>query len=239
MACAKDVLKSEGVRSVLCWLGAQYIRFVYWTTRWQVIGQDAPKELWARDEPFILTFWHNRLLMMPFCWNRKKSFNMLISSHRDGVIISSIVRRFGISTTVGSSSKGGGPALRVLVKLLKSGYSVGITPDGPRGPRMHAKNGAIATAKLSGRAIMPITYAIASGWHMNSWDHFFVPRPFSKGVILWGEPIYIAQDQSKSDMEDLRLDLEEKLTSLSRRADEMMGREPVEPAPLPSSEVSS
>ena len=237
MAGARNILKSDWARSLLCWLGSLYIRFVHATGSWRVLGDDLPKRYWADDKPFILAFWHGRLLMMPYCWPKGRTIHMLISPHRDGALISKTIGHFGITTTEGSSSKGGAAALRAMLKALREGDCVGITPDGPRGPRMRASDGVAALARLSGRPVIPAAYATAKGRRLSSWDGFLIPKPFSKGIFIWGKAITVADDVSTQDLDAARLEIETELNRISRKADAMMGCKPVEPDP--STEVEA
>ncbi|HBC07773.1 MAG TPA: hypothetical protein DC046_09365 [Rhodospirillaceae bacterium] len=226
----KRILKSDGLRRALCWLGSLYIRLVHATGRWQVIGGDAARAHWAAGRPFILCFWHGRILMMPHCWPRDKAIHMLISQHRDGQIIARTVGHFGIKTVAGSSSKGGAQALRAMVKALKAGDCVGITPDGPRGPRMRATDGAVALARLSGAPIIPATFGAARGKVLQSWDRFLVAWPFGRGVIVWGDPIEVPRDADAAQLDAARLRVEGALNAITAEADRLTGRAPVEPA---------
>jgi lysophospholipid acyltransferase (LPLAT)-like uncharacterized protein len=233
MGIAKTLTRTEGVRRVLCWLAAQYIRLVYVTGRWRVEGGEAAESFWDRDQPFILAFWHGRILMMPYCWRRRQPINMLISQHRDGQIIARTVSHFGIETIVGSSSKGGSAALRAMLQSLKGGTCVGITPDGPRGPRMRASDGIVQVAKLSGRPILPCSFATRRRKILGSWDRFAVALPFSEGVFVWGAPITIPKDAKASDLQAARDAVEASLNAITEQADRQMGHRPVEPAPRP------
>ncbi len=224
----KRILGSDAVRRVLCWLGAQYIRFVYATGRWTVLRGDIPRAFWDRGEPFILCFWHGRLLMMPYCWNRRVDIHMLISQHRDGQIIARTVGHFGIRTIAGSSRRGGAGALRAMLKVLQAGECVGITPDGPRGPRMRASDGIVSVARLAGVPIVPATFAVDRRHVLGSWDRFVVAWPFARGVLAWGEPIHVTRD---ADVEAARARVEEALNVLTAEADALVGAAPVEPAP--------
>ena len=85
MGLAKRIGKSERIRGALCWLASQYIRLAWATGRWQVVGGDIPARYWDQGKPFILAFWHGRLLMMPKCWRQGTPIHMLISQHRDGL----------------------------------------------------------------------------------------------------------------------------------------------------------
>ena len=188
-------------------------------------------ELWSNNEPFILAFWHGRLLMMPYSWRCEKPVHMLISQHRDGQLIAHIVKHFGIATVSGSSSKGGAVALRALVKILKAGECVGVTPDGPRGPRMRVSDGIISLARLTGAPILPATYSIARGAALRSWDRFLLAAPFSRGIIVWGDPVYIDRDADSEAIEQYRFKLEEQMNAITQEADKNVGREPISPAP--------
>lgn len=226
----KRLLKSDGPRRVLCWVGAQYIRLVWLTGRWRVVRGEVPKAYWRRGEPFILAFWHGRLLMMPYCWDRTRPIHMLISQHRDGRLISHTVSHFGIHTVAGSSSKGGLEALRAMLKRLKAGECVGITPDGPRGPRMRASEGVAAVARLSGVPVIPATYAVNRRRLLRSWDRFLVAWPFARGAIVWGEPIKVSRED---DLDAARLAVEASLNAITAEADALCGLPGVEPDPNP------
>ena len=121
----------------MCWLAAGYVRLVRLTGRWRTDGGDLPAQYLAEGKPFIVAFWHQRLLMMPYTWRSvggDHPFRMLISSHRDGEIISRTIGHFGIATIAGSTGqgKGGAAALRRILKALKSGEvverMVGVQP---------------------------------------------------------------------------------------------------------------
>ncbi|WP_417822243.1 lysophospholipid acyltransferase family protein [Terasakiella sp.] len=230
MSLLKSITKSDGFRKILCWIGAQYIRFVYVTGRWQIVNGEVTKQYWDADKPFILAFWHGRILLMPYCWNRKKSIHMLISQHRDGQLIARTVGHFGIQTIEGSTSKGGATALRAMLKSLKNGECIGITPDGPRGPRMRASNGVVNVAKMAQVPVIPCAFGSVSRKHVRSWDRFCVAFPFSKGVFVWGNPIHVPKEAKGADLEAYRLKVEAELTRVTDESDRLTGHPPVEAA---------
>jgi lysophospholipid acyltransferase (LPLAT)-like uncharacterized protein len=237
---SKRILKSEGFRAIACWLAAALIRFVHMTNRWQTVRGEIPKRYWDRKKPFIVCFWHGRIMQMRYCWDMTHPICMLISDHQDGQLIARTNTHFGINTVVGSSSKGGARAIREMVRLLKSGDYIGITPDGPRGPRMRASDGTIALARLTSVPIIPVSYSTSRGKHLRSWDRFLVAKPFGKGVIVWGEPIEVPRDADKQTIENARIELENNLNTITNEADELVGRAIVEPEPLTSEpEVSA
>ncbi len=173
------------VRGVLCAMAALYIRFVHATSRWHVEGGEHPAALWDRDAPFILAFWHGRLLLMPSCWRREKPIELLVSQHRDGQLIARTIGHFDLRTITGSTSRGGSAALRAMLRGLERGGSVGITPDGPRGPRMRATGGIADLARLSGAPILPVAFATSRRRVLGSWDRFLFAITFFRGFFVW------------------------------------------------------
>ncbi|MBT4740911.1 MAG: lysophospholipid acyltransferase family protein [Rhodospirillaceae bacterium] len=226
----KALFRNPAVQSVLGALAASYVWLVRVTSRWVDENRDATVDAWAGSEPVIIAFWHNRLFLMPYCWPSQEPFHMLISSHADGRLISKTVSWFNISTVTGSSSKGGTQATRELVRLLKAGTSVGITPDGPRGPRMRAGDGAIALAKLSGATIVPAAVATGGRRLLSTWDKLIVPLPFTRGARVWGTPITVPKDCTSENLAQLRDTLEDSLIAVSNRADALVGQTTIPPA---------
>ena len=239
MSLAKRILDSAFIRQLLFLVAAAYIRFVHLTSRWTVHGGDIPEKYWNQDRPFILCFWHGRLMMMPYCWNHKKPIHTVVSMHRDGRMVSGIFAHFGIKTIAGSTSRGGASALRTMIRTLKAGDWVGITPDGPRGPRMRVSEGIITLARMSNIPIIPVTYSFRRRKILGSWDRFIVSLPFSRGVFVWGEPIIVPHTAKKETLESSRLDVEQALNALCVEADTLCGHQPVEPAVIKAGDAAS
>lgn len=231
MRWAKRMGANVRVRAALCWLGAQYIRFVRATGRWRVVRGEIPARFWDEGRSFILAFWHGRLLMMPYCWRKGAPMNTLISQHRDGELLARTIRHFGLGTVRGSTTHGGSAALRTLVRALKTGAYVGITPDGPRGPRMRANLGAVQLARLAQVPIVPVAYSASRRRVLASWDRFVLAWPFSRGVFVWGDPVAVPKDADGEALEAARRELEARLNAITGEADRLVGREAIEPAP--------
>jgi lysophospholipid acyltransferase (LPLAT)-like uncharacterized protein len=232
MALRKHLIRSSATRRLLCWIGQLYIRLVYVTSRWTIDRPDIAASLRDTKQPFILAFWHGRLLMMPMAWRGFPTMHMLISGHPDGRVIAETVRHFGIDTVVGSSNEGGSGAVRQMVRFLKAGDCVGITPDGPDGPAMRASRGIIAVARLARVPIVPISYATTRRRILATWDRFLMALPFGRGVFLWGEPIHVPPHLDEAGMEEYRLLVEERLTALTMDADRRTGQVEVTPGTL-------
>ena len=232
MVWTKRLLRADRTRQILCWFVAVYIRLVHRTSRFSTEAADIPHAFWRERKPFILAFWHGRLLMAPMAWPSDASMNMLISGHNDGRIIADAIGHFGLGTIVGSKSKGGSSALRAIVRALNDGQNVGFTPDGPRGPHMRASAGVIAAARLGRVPIIPLSYATTRRRILSSWDRFHLALPFSRGLFLWGEPIEVPADADAAEQERLRQLLETRMNALTAEADRRCGHPPVEPTPI-------
>jgi lysophospholipid acyltransferase (LPLAT)-like uncharacterized protein len=225
----KRILRSDALRALACRLLGLYIRLVWWSGRWTTENGAVPRRYWDSGETFILAFWHAHIMMMVFCWDPRRPMSMLISHHRDGKLIADTVAAFGIQAIAGSSSRGGAGALRELVRRLKAGEYVGITPDGPRGPRMHAGEGVVALARMAGVPVIPCVFSCARRRQARSWDRFQIALPFSRGLIRWGEPIAVPRD---ADLEAKRIEVEQALIALTHDVETRLGHPPTPPAAL-------
>lgn len=221
----KHLLQSSSVIRIVAWLASHYMWLVYKTTRWKKLHWEIPERYWKEGKPFIGCFWHNRLMMTTFNWAGPGTFHMLISAHRDGQLIARTVKHFGIETIAGSSSRGGTEALRAILKILKEGNCIGITPDGPRGPRFQASEGIVQIAKLSGLDILPASYATSRRKVLKTWDRFLIPFPFGRGVLVWGNPIKISEYPGKEGLEAARIAVQAELNRISAYADGLCGRD--------------
>jgi lysophospholipid acyltransferase (LPLAT)-like uncharacterized protein len=222
-------LRSARLRRIACWVTHCYIHFVYLTNRWSVEGGDWARRLTGEGRTFIVAFWHGRLLMMPLAWHGLTPFHMLISAHRDGRIIAGAMTYFGIGTIAGSTRRGGSSALREMLKQLREGGCVGITPDGPRGPAMTVSIGIVNIARVAGVPIVPLTYATSRRRMLATWDRFHLALPFGRGVYLFGEPIEIGAELDEAGLEDARQAIEMRMVEMVREADRLVGHETSSP----------
>jgi len=176
---------------LIIWLVPQLIRLLYLfinaSIRWQVVGKP-----FSADDPqrYVYAFWHARLLMMLRISMRNWHGYMLISEHRDGGFIADTLHLCRTDTVRGSTTRGGARAMLTMLRAVKrENRHLGITPDGPKGPREVVQKGTIQLAQKSGLPVLPVCWATSRQWRINSWDHFYIPKPFSRGVFVMGEPI--------------------------------------------------
>lgn len=192
----KRILQSPAVQSALAVLAAAYLTFVARTTRWQIEGAEGIAAF-AAATPCIVAFWHETLPAMPIFWLRAKTSlpaTVLASRHRDGQLIAAVVKYFGIAVAAGSSSKGGAAGLRALVNALKSGRHVGLTPDGPRGPRQVAAPGTAQLAAMTGAPILPCAASTHWAIQLKSWDAMRFPLPFGRGRLVCAPFIHVTRE---------------------------------------------
>ena len=194
---------------------AGFIRMLAFTLRYRL---EDPQGILGRDpgQPRIWAFWHNRILMMPYLYERfcpGRRMLMMVSRSRDGEFITRIMNRFGIDGARGSSSRGGSDALREILRELQrpQARDIGITPDGPRGPRAKVQDGVLGLAASSGRAIYPVTARYSRHWELPSWDRFQIPQPGAVCRVMIGPAVAAPKSLEPSDLDRVRGELERAL----------------------------
>lgn len=152
-------------------------------------------ELNSQNKKFILAFWHGTMLL-PWYLHRKSDFASLISKSKDGDLLAKILKKWKYEVIRGSSSSGGEIALAIMVDYAKNGYSISVTPDGPRGPMFKMKAGAVITAKKSGLPLVLAGVGFAKKHSLKSWDKFQIPWLFSRAQIFYSDPVYVDKNLS-------------------------------------------
>jgi lysophospholipid acyltransferase (LPLAT)-like uncharacterized protein len=162
------------------------------TWRFRVRGWEHVVAARATGRPVIYVLWHSRIL--PLLYHRRgEGMALLISRHRDGGYLADLSERWGYRVIRGSSRRGGEVGLLGLVRYLRQGAEVALTPDGPRGPVERMKPGALAAAQHARALVIAAGARTSSAWWIRSWDRFCVPRPFARVEIAYGAPISVAE----------------------------------------------
>ena len=229
MGFAKKVLRTGLIQGLIKCTITAYLRLSKTTITWQIESKGIPSEMLENKKPFIIAFWHGRLGMFVHAWRFDNPINIMISEHRDGLLISRAVAPFGINTLAGSSTNGGSAALRKVIRAVQRGEVVGITPDGPQGPRMRAGKGIVEASRLSGAPIIPLALSAKSAFIASSWDRLMLPFPFTKGILLWGRPIYVPKDAGKEKIAKIASALETALNEMTADLDSRLGRNLIQP----------
>lgn len=157
-------------------LGSLIIRILYLLNKKEF---HAPRSL--GDEQFIMACWHGELLMIPYAYTRYRKnphVKLVISEHFDGNLIARTLSFFGFETIRGSSTRGGAKALIQSIKEIKNGFDLGITPDGPKGPRHEVQDGIVVMAQKANVKIALVEIKPTRYWQLKSWDKFVIPKPF-------------------------------------------------------------
>lgn len=137
----------------------------------------------------IVAFWHETLLLALWV-HRNIGQHTLTSLSFDGELAARACRQFGLYAVRGSSSRGALTAMQQMEYVVAvHGGTVGFTLDGPKGPRREAKPGAASLAIKTGIPIVPCALAAAPCWRLRSWDRMMAPKPFSRIVCVYGNPI--------------------------------------------------
>lgn len=198
------------------WLGSGFIRSLGRTWRIQELDSHREREIQARGERLIYSFWHGHLLIPAFA-RRGSGTCVMISRHGDGELIAQVIDRLGFHTERGSTTRGGSGALRRMAKLEE--HDLAITPDGPKGPRHQAQAGVILLAALTRRPLLPVGLAASPSWQLSSWDRFTIPKPFARVSIVFEEPMTCPPEAGEDEREELRLELERRMAAASERAE--------------------
>lgn len=167
--------------------------------------------------PVIFLQWHE-YFPSPFYLRPNCNTAMLVSQHEDGELLGQAARHMGFSTVRGSTTRGGVAALR---KIFRAGgaKNLGITPDGPRGPRRKFAQGAIYLSSRLGMPLIPTGIGYDRAWRVNTWDRFAIPKPYAKARIVTGPKIQIPPDIDRDGIEMYREQLERLLNLLTEEAE--------------------
>ncbi len=187
-----------------------------------VVRREAEIEALRREQGgVILVTWHGQSLV-PVLRCRGRGYIGLVSLSRDGDLLAEFFRQMGWRTIRGSTGRGGARAAKMAVGALTAapagsgdGATLAVTPDGPRGPARRVQPGAVFLAMKSGRPLVPVGIGVDRAWAVRSWDHYLVPKPFSRVVWLYGEPIFVGPE---ADIPSVCLQVEEAIAVIEAQA---------------------
>jgi len=226
----KAFFRSAFVQQTLASLFAAWLRLCYATVRWSRQDQARVEAVWATEGGAILCFWHAVIPLAPPSWPQsphRQDMRALISRSADGEFIALTVQKIGFPAIRGSSkkvtdaakNKHGEQALRDMVKWVRSGGGVAITPDGPRGPAEVMQGGAPTLARMTGAPVLFLGLAIRPCLRIGSWDRTIVPLPFGRGAMVWDGPVFASRSD---DLEALAADWTGRLSAAQRRAEALV-----------------
>jgi lysophospholipid acyltransferase (LPLAT)-like uncharacterized protein len=204
-------------------LGAFLVRLLMSTVRYRLYLQGQKVHpLHDSPCPLIYAFWHDSFLFMAGMRSKRKGC-ILISQSADGELIAQVVKRLGHRVARGSSTRGGASGLWEMLGEAPR-YHLGVTPDGPRGPRRRMKSGTVYLAARTGLPIVPVGIAYSKAWRARSWDRFAVPYPFTEVVGVAGRVLEVPPNLGREQLEQYRRELEARMLEATTCAEEWVAR---------------
>lgn len=174
-------------------LGALFVRTLRRLVRWRFHGDETIRSWESENRRFVLVFWHRHLLLMRYAY-RGRRMSVLSSRSRDGELSARVLRKLGIQTCRGSTTRGGSSGLRSLLREARQGSDLAITPDGPRGPSREVQPGVVKIAAAAGYPVIPVALAASRAHEISSWDRMPIPLPGSRVEVVYGEPMQVPRD---------------------------------------------
>jgi lysophospholipid acyltransferase (LPLAT)-like uncharacterized protein len=191
------------------------IKLIGRTIRWQVEGVEHWEAATRNGQVPIYTFWHNRVFLATYFW-QKRRIVVMTSQSFDGEYIARFIQRFGYGAARGSSTRGAVGAIIEMTRLMRTGSPTAFTIDGPKGPRYIAKMGAVLLAKKTGMPILPFTVTSDRFWEAKrSWDGFQVPFPFTRAHVEIAPPIFVPAETDDEGLEAKRDELQAALDTIN------------------------
>ncbi|MDW2995132.1 MAG: lysophospholipid acyltransferase family protein [Alphaproteobacteria bacterium] len=195
------------------------IWFVYFTSIKKVTNIETFYKY--RKKPAIFVVWHGRSMMFSplVCLGGMHAY-AIASQHKDGRMMAKIQHLFGLRAIYGSSHKGGVSVLREGLRVLAKGdHAICMSPDGPGGPSLRLKDGAMYFAKMSGAPIIPVCYSCSKPWFQDRWDRYLVALPFSRLSCNIGNPFFVPRNASPKEFEKIRKNIEDFMVQQMRELD--------------------
>ena len=168
------------------------------TVRVRVVGHGKLEEVVSAGNGGLILPWHGWSLL-PIYRYRRRGFYSMVSVSKDGELQNKVLMSRGFKTIRGSSGRRGVQALLESVRCIQAGHMMAITPDGPKGPARKVQPGPVYLARKSGCPVLPVGVACEPCWRLSSWDSHAVPKPFSRAVILFGDPLRIGPDDGEEE----------------------------------------
>ena len=190
------------------------IGFLGWTTRFEMRGIEEWEEIERKGRTQIGAYWHDGIILVTYFWRHRK-VAIITSQSFDGEYTARFIQKFGIGAVRGSSTRGGTAALVELIRLIKAGCRGAFTIDGPKGPPHVVKEGALLAAKKTGNPLFAFSITPRAFWTINSWDKLKIPRPFTKALVIFSEPIYVSETADDAELAARRDELQAALDRIT------------------------
>jgi lysophospholipid acyltransferase (LPLAT)-like uncharacterized protein len=195
------------------------------TCRVEILSPREEQRYLRERNPLVAATWHRGAIFFLYFFGYLRPA-IMVSRSKDGEFLSRFIELFGGLPVRGSSSKGGGAALRTMAQMVASGQTsfAATVADGPRGPRYQAKAGMILLAMRTGLPLLPVMWSADRAWVLKStWDHTMIPKPFAKVKVLAGREMRFPEHLDKEGLEAARQELEQELNRVKDELDRLCG----------------
>lgn len=198
------------------------LKAILFTCPRQTRGRHHLDEALAQHGHAILAIWHEATAYALYL-HSGSNFHAASSYSFDGELAARLTHQFNVECVRGSTSKGGAEVLHELEKAIKLVGCVGLTMDGPRGPRRHAQPGLAILSARTGVPVVPLAFAISKSWRLRTWDRMAVPKPFAKILYAYAPPIAPATSTEREAIDAKRIEIEESLNRLHESLEAEVG----------------
>ena len=197
-------------------LGAVLLKLLRLTLRLKVINRP------PKDTQLIFSFWHGRILLMPF-------MNLARPILRDGQQAqgrgaysqAGKIFRHCLIARLNHPRRHLGAERADKARPRRIQHCVHTRrPQGPQVRRPAGSNPGGEGDRPSD--ISPYIFRTQKKT-LKSWDSFIIPYPFTQAVAIWGDPLYVPRDADKETAEALRAELERRMRELKDKADNWWG----------------
>jgi lysophospholipid acyltransferase (LPLAT)-like uncharacterized protein len=217
----RKVIKHIG-RNPLCqWLAAGLIAaymLLVWHSSRKVVKGTLPQG------QKVIALWHGRLALATFFDRTHWPLYSFSSPHPDSLMITKAARLHGMKAVYGSTREGALSGFRQALRAASRGASLLFTPDGPTGPRMHAQPGVAEFARMTGLAVLPVSFSAKNCIHLKTWDKSMLPLPFTTLVLVYGKPLQLAKQNKAAGTQQFIATLTTRLIEVQNEADGLAGQ---------------
>lgn len=201
-------------------VAAALLRAIGATWRVRVEGANP---LDGAERPVLGALWHRSVLLAAHQF-RDRNAVVMVSRSRDGDWIEALLSRLGYARSArGSSSRGGAAALRQQIRIVRETGAGALLCDGPRGPALVAKSGALLLARACNAPLWPVALSARPALRLGSWDRMLLPLPFARVLCAFGTPLYVPRRAGDEELEACRVQLEASLNRLTQDLDQRLG----------------
>jgi len=194
-----------------------FLHIVYNSLKMRSIGEEKILELNRKGQKLVYVFWHGQNFIL-IKYMAGRSISIIASPSRDGRLLADVLRMFGYGIIPGSSDKSPIRAIIQSLRTMRAGRDMAVAVDGPKGPVHQMKPGALFLAKKMNAPIVPLADSAFPAWTFRSWDRFFLPRPFARSVLVFGDPIRVSPDFSEETVQKEIRKIESELDRLTASA---------------------